>query len=75
MSPCLRERIAPQASDLKGDLGHATSECFFLEEFGIGGASLLADGGLNGGEEFFRLLDDGRILGQRQLNPIRFLPI
>ena len=34
---------------------------FFLEEFGIGGASLLADFGLNGGEEFFRLVDDGRI--------------
>ncbi len=26
---------------------------FFLEEFGIGGASMLADFGLNGGEEFF----------------------
>ena len=51
------------------------SGVFFLEEFGIGGASLLADFGLNGGEEFFRLLDDGRILGQRLLNPIRFLPI
>jgi hypothetical protein len=48
---------------------------FFLEEFGICGATLLADFGFNGGEEFFRLLDDGRILGQRLLNPIRFLPI
>ena len=34
---------------------------FFLEEFGIGGASLLADFGLNGGEELFRLVDDGRM--------------
>jgi hypothetical protein len=32
---------------------------FFLEEVGIGGASLLADFGHNGGEEFFRLVDDG----------------
>jgi hypothetical protein len=23
VSPCLRERIAPQASDLEGDLAHA----------------------------------------------------
>jgi hypothetical protein len=42
VSPCLRERIAPQASDLEGDLGHAPGVEIFKA---LEGVEQMPDGG------------------------------
>jgi hypothetical protein len=42
VSSCLRERIAPQAGDLKGDLSHATSVEIFKA---LQGFEQMPDGG------------------------------